>query len=68
MRASGLDWTLVRPAMLTNGPAKGPEAVRAITELDSVHVSTIRRDDVAAFCLWELTDRRFLHEAPVISY
>ena len=68
VRASGLDWTLVRPAMLTNGLAKGPDAVRAITALDSVHVSTIRRADVAAFCLRELTDRRFLHEAPVISY
>jgi uncharacterized protein YbjT (DUF2867 family) len=68
VRASGLDWTLVRPAILTNGPAKGPAAVRAITVFDHAQVRTIRRADVAAFCLRELTDRRFLHQAPGITY
>jgi len=67
VRASGLDWTLVRPGILTNGPAKGLETVRAITELKGARAGSIRRADVAAFCLQELADRRFLHQAPVIT-
>lgn len=67
VRDSGLDWTLVRPAILTNGPGKGLEGVRAFTALTGVHVGTIRRADVAAFCLLELTDRRFRLQAPVIT-
>ena len=68
VRDSGLDWTLVRPALLTNGPAKGLTAVRALTQLAGVHVSTISRADLAAFCLRDLADRRYLRQAPVISY
>ena len=67
VRESGLDWTLVRPALLTNGPSKGITAVRAFTALTGVRVGTIRRADVAAFCLQELTERSFLHQAPVIT-
>ena len=67
VRDSGLDWTLVRPAILTNGPGRGHRSVRALTALSGVHVSTIRRADVAAFCLEELVSRRFLHQAPVIT-
>jgi nucleoside-diphosphate-sugar epimerase len=67
VRDSGLDWTLVRPAMLTNGHGKGLQSVRAFTVLAGVHVGTIRRADVAAFCLEELAERRFLRQAPVIT-
>lgn len=67
VRDSGLDWTLVRPAILTNGPGKGIQSVRAVTALAGVHVGTIRRADVAAFCLKELTERRFLFQAPIIT-
>jgi putative NADH-flavin reductase len=67
VRDSGLDWTLVRPAILTNGPGKGPEGVQAFTALTGIRVGTIRRADVAAFCLRELADRRLLRQAPVIT-
>jgi putative NADH-flavin reductase len=69
VRASGLDWTLVRPNILANGAAKGIQHVRAFAALTGTHVgmATIRRADVAAFCLRELTDRRFRHMAPVIT-
>ena len=67
VRRSGLDWTLVRPALLTNRPAKGPGAVRALTQLTGTQVGTISRADVAAFCLQELDDRRYLGQAPVIT-
>jgi uncharacterized protein YbjT (DUF2867 family) len=68
VRGSGLKWTLVRPAPLTNGAAKGESSVRALTQLDGIHVSTISRADVAAFCLRELADGRYQGQAPVITY
>jgi len=67
VRGSGLDWTLVRPAILTNGAAKGVEAVRAFTVLAGVNVGTISRADVAAFCLRDLADGRYRRQAPVIT-
>ncbi|MDR3459430.1 MAG: SDR family oxidoreductase [Verrucomicrobiae bacterium] len=67
VRASGLDWTLVRPAILTNGSAKGVPAVKAFTELAGIHVGTISRPDVAAFCLRELADKHYQRQAPVIA-
>jgi putative NADH-flavin reductase len=68
VRHSGLFWTLVRPALLTNKPAKGLSAVRTLTELPGSRISTISRADVAAFCLQELADGHYLNQAPVITY
>ena len=68
VRGSGLVWTLARPALLTNGAAKGEAAVRALTQLAGTHVGTISRADVAAFCLRELADGRYQYPAPVITY
>ena len=67
VRASKLDWTLVRPALLTNGAAKGVLTVQAYTQLVGINVGTISRADVAAFCLQELADKRYLRQAPVIA-
>ena len=68
IRQSGLAWTIVRPSILTNGPAKGEQAVRALTDLTGIHSGLISRADVAAFCLRELVDGFYLHQAPVITY
>jgi uncharacterized protein YbjT (DUF2867 family) len=68
VRASGLVWTLVRPAILTKDAARGESAVRALTRLPGIHVGTIGRADVAAFCLRELADRHYQYQAPVITY
>jgi len=68
VRGSRLVWTLVRPALLTDGAAKGGAAVRALTQLAGTHVGTISRADVAAFCLRELADGRYQYLAPVITY
>lgn len=67
IRSSGLDWTLVRPAILTNGAGKGVESVRAFMVLAGVKVTTISRTDVAAFCLRELADGRCRHHAVVVT-
>ncbi len=62
VRASGLDWTLVRPGALTNGPRRsryrhGP---RVGHWLWTVRIS---RADVAAFMLDQLEDARYLRTA-----
>jgi uncharacterized protein YbjT (DUF2867 family) len=57
IRASDLDWTIVRPGALTNGPKRGRyrHGPRVGHWLWTVRIS---RADVAAFMLDELTDRR----------
>ncbi len=47
LRASALDWTIVRPAALTDGPATG--LYQALTVIDGVRARRISRADVAAF-------------------
>jgi uncharacterized protein YbjT (DUF2867 family) len=66
VRASDLDWVLVRPGVLTDGPKRGK--VRAGEEVGhwlwSVRVS---RADVASFMLDQLTDDTFLRRAPGVA-
>lgn len=54
VRASGLDWTLVRPTTLTDGPRTG-RAVPATDSRRGVRVA-VSRADVAAFLLDQLDD------------
>jgi putative NADH-flavin reductase len=67
VRASGLDWTIVRPGQLTDGPRTGvyqhgfPEGFRGIK-------TRISRTDVAEFMLKQVSDARYLRECPGISY
>lgn len=68
VRASGLDWTLVRPGLLTNGPIQGESSVRVLTDLTGVKAGAVSRADVAAFCLRELADGRYQGQAPVLTY
>lgn len=65
VRASGLDWTLVRPAMLTDASG-GP--VRATTDLRGVHGGKISRADVARFLVDQLGSDRWLRQSPSILY
>lgn len=64
VKASGLDWTIVRPGGLTDGKATG--AYRAGIE-KTIRASQVARADVAHFVLGLLGDARFLHQAPAIS-
>lgn len=66
VRASGLDWTIVRPAALTNGRRRG--TYRHGEEIGSWIVTlSISRADTAAFLLDELSDNRYLHRAPGLA-
>ena len=63
---SELDWTLVRPTILTNSPASGRYQV--LVEPESWRNGLISRADVAAFLVERALDREYLHQAPVLAY
>lgn len=65
VRASELDWTLVRPPRLRDGPHTG-EYRTGILQLGPAE--SISRADVADFMLQLTTDHRYVREAPMVSY
>ena len=66
IRESGLDWTLVRPSVLNDEPAKG--APRALEDLSRFHGGTIARADVARFVVDQLETGTWLHRSPLITW
>jgi putative NADH-flavin reductase len=66
VRASGIDWTIVRPGFLNNDPLTGQ--YRVITDLTGVTAGKISRDDVAHFMLTELLANRYLGQTPLLTY
>ncbi|WP_280391510.1 NAD(P)-dependent oxidoreductase [Nocardia brasiliensis] len=66
VRASDLDWTIVRPSAFTDGPRTGgfrrgfPAGERGLS-------LKITRADIADFMLEQLTDTTYLRQAPGIS-
>jgi len=67
VRESPLEWTIVRPAMLTNGPRTGK--YRAGFSVDDRSIKgKISRADVADFMLQQLTDNTYLKKTPGLSY
>lgn len=67
IRDSTLDWTIVRPAALTNGARKG--VWRAGRDLGHwFFTAKVSRADVAAFMLKQLTDTTYLRLTPGLSY
>ena len=67
IKASDLDWTIVRPARLTNGPRTSN--YRIGNEINENAVSkTISRADTAEFMLKQLTDDKFIRKTPAVSY
>ncbi|MFT8776631.1 MAG: NAD(P)H-binding protein [Gluconacetobacter liquefaciens] len=66
IRASALDWTIVRPTVLNDKPAHG--RVRALTDLSGVYGGTIARADVADFVVQQLVSSTWLHKTPLITW
>lgn len=66
VRDSGLDWVLVRPAVLNDKP--GRDAIRSLEELSKFQGGTISRADVAAFVLDQLRSDAWLHRSPLITW
>jgi putative NADH-flavin reductase len=64
IRASGLDWTIARPGLLTSGPATG--RVRALADARDWRAGSISRADVADFLVREAFERRFVGKTPLL--
>ncbi|MEJ0045615.1 MAG: SDR family oxidoreductase [Rhodospirillales bacterium] len=65
VRASGIEWTLVRPPALTNGKRTG--RYRSGIDLKVGITGRISRADLADFILQEIMQKAFTREAPIIS-
>jgi uncharacterized protein YbjT (DUF2867 family) len=66
IRGSGLDWTIVRPTILRDAPARGRYAVlRSASEWRN---GLISRADVADFLVHRAEDGDLLREAPVLAW
>lgn len=66
VRASGLDWTIVRPSAFTDGPVGGPIREGFGPGERSLRLK-ISRADVAAFLTRELSDSRYAGQAVAVS-
>ena len=66
IRASSLDWVIVRPAMLTDDPAQG--SIRAVINLAGINGGKIARADVAQFVVDQLTTDTWLRRTPVVLW
>lgn len=65
VRASGLDWTIAYPTLLTDGPRTG--RYRAGETLELRGMPKIARADVADFLLRQLAGRDFVRRGAVLS-
>ncbi len=63
----GLDWTVVRPAAFTDGPATGAYK-HGFPATEKNLKLKISRADVARFMLGQLTDNTYLRRSPGLSY
>lgn len=66
VKASGLEWTLVRPVRLTDGPRTG--RYRVTPENRPKGGRTISRSDIADFMLAALDQSDYLNRAVVVAY
>lgn len=67
VRQSGLQWTLVRPPHLIDGPRTG-NYQHGFPATERNLKFTISRADVADFMLKQLADERYIHQSPGVSY
>ncbi len=66
LKESGVDWLIVRPSMLTNGP--DTRRYRVVTDLTGVTAATISRADVADFILKQLVHPTYFKQTPLLTY
>jgi putative NADH-flavin reductase len=65
IKASDLDWVIVRGPRLTEGPKRGEYRVGMIGKNSGTRIS---RADLADFMLHQVTDDTHLRRMPVVSY
>jgi uncharacterized protein YbjT (DUF2867 family) len=62
VRESGLDWTVVRPYQIADGPRTGNYSVG----INPPALKPVTRADLADFLLKQLTDATFVRQTPAI--
>ena len=63
VKSSGLDWTILRPVRLTNGPPTG----RYVVSTSRPPTTSVSRADVAAAMLQAVEERLWVGETPSVS-
>jgi putative NADH-flavin reductase len=66
VKASNVEWLIVRPGFLTNGPHTGK--YRVIENLSGVTAGKISRADVADFILKQLASPTHFGKTPLLTY
>jgi putative NADH-flavin reductase len=66
LSTSNLDWTMVMPPMLTNGPARG--RYRVDGEALPPNGSSISREDIADFMMQQITSTQWVRKGVYIAY
>ena len=64
IKESELDWTIVRPGVLTSGPRSG--RYKILSDPSKWRNGIISRVDVADFLVRQIEDRTFVRQAPVL--
>jgi uncharacterized protein YbjT (DUF2867 family) len=64
IRSSGLDWTIVRPGLLTNRPATSH--YRVLTAAEDWRFGVVSRADVADFIVRQVDDRARIGATPLL--
>jgi putative NADH-flavin reductase len=64
IRSSGLDWTIVRPGLLTNRPPTG--RYRILTAAKDWRFGLISRADVTDFIVRQIDDRTLIQATPLL--
>lgn len=64
IKDSGLDWTIARPGVLSNGPRT--ERYKVLRKPSEWRNGIISRSNVADFLVKQIEDRRFISAAPVL--
>jgi len=65
IRRSRLEWTIVRPTVLTTGPRTG--AYRVLADARDWRSGFISRADVADFLVQQINDASLVRKSPVLS-
>lgn len=65
IRRSQIDWTIVRPTVLTNGPRT--RSYRVLVDPRDWTSGFISRADVADFLVKQIDDTSLLHQTPVLT-
>jgi putative NADH-flavin reductase len=64
IKKSGLDWTIVRPGVLTGGPRT--RRYKILREATQRRNGIISRSDVAEFLVRQIEDQTYVRQAPVL--